>query len=64
MIKFNVEWRETGIYIRAKVENKWQSVDIGDPRLPDKEVSDWLRKGGPEMCLRTVMILLGRNREG
>ena len=55
---------ETGIFIRAQIGGKWDSVDIGDSRLSDKQVLDWLRsRGGKnEWAERCVMILLGRNQ--
>jgi hypothetical protein len=33
---------ETNIYIRAKVDGKWQSVDVADPRLPADMLLRWL----------------------
>ncbi len=54
---------ETGIFIRAQVDGKWDSVDIGDVRLPDAEIATWLRsRGGKnEWAEQCVMILLGRD---
>lgn len=55
---------ETGIFVRAEIGGKWQSVDIGDPRFTDKEVLKWLRSRGgnnpwAENC---VLSLLGREQ--
>ena len=54
---------KTGIFIRAKVNGKWDSVDIGDVRLPDAEVATWLSSSGGEnvMAEKVAMILLGRD---
>jgi hypothetical protein len=51
---------ETGIYIRAKIGERWESVDIGDPRLPDAEVEQWLRSLPTEGLIRCGLLLLGR----
>lgn len=53
---------ETGIYIRAQIEGKWGAVDIGDERLPDKEVLEWLRSRGGEnvWAENCALLLLGR----
>ena len=53
---------ETGILIRANVDGGWQSLDIGDERIPDKEILRWLRSRGglnvwAENC---TLLLLGR----
>ena len=52
----------TGIYIRAEIDGKWDSVDIGDERLSNVQVLEWLRSRGgsnpwAESC---VLLLLGR----
>ena len=59
------EKMETGIFIRAQIDGKWDSVDIGDPRLSDEEVFKWLRsRGGKnEFAERCVMVLLERNQD-
>ena len=53
---------ETGIFIRAQVDGKWDSVDIGDSRLPDIDIVRRLRSRGEknEWAEQCVMILLGR----
>jgi hypothetical protein len=53
---------ETGIYIRAEIDGKWQAVDIGDPRLPDDELLLWLRTLPADGLIRCVLLLLGRTR--
>jgi hypothetical protein len=55
---------ETGIFIRAQIDGRWDSVDIGDPRLHDIEVFKWLRSRGGEneFAERCVMTLLGRDQ--
>lgn len=54
---------DTGIFIRAQVDGKWDSIDIGDLRLPDIEVTKWLRSRGGENAWaeQVVMLLLGRD---
>ena len=54
----------TGIFIRAEIDGKWKSVDIGDSQLPNTEVVKWLRSRGGDNRLaeRCVMILLGRDQ--
>jgi len=54
---------ETGILIRAEVGNRCGNFDIGDPKLPDREVVKWLRTHELESGFveRLVLILLGRN---
>lgn len=32
----------TGMFIRAQIDGKWQSIDIGDPRLPADKLLEWL----------------------
>ena len=44
----------TGIYIRAKVDNKFGSIDIGDDRLPAPELLRWLATLPDDAILRTV----------
>lgn len=44
----------TGIYIRAKIDNKWESIDIGDDRLPAPELLRWLAGLPDDAILRTV----------
>lgn len=53
---------ETGIFIRAKVEGKWESVDIGDSRLSAVETLSWLRSRGGHNAWaeNTVLLLLGK----
>ncbi len=55
----------TGIFIRAQVNGHWDAFEIGDPRLSDKQVFDWLRSRGGEnpWAERVVMVLLGRRQD-
>jgi hypothetical protein len=55
---------ETGIFIRAQVDGKWGSYDIGDKTLSDKQVYEWLRrdKGKNILAERCVMVLLDRDQ--
>jgi hypothetical protein len=54
----------TGIFIRAFVDNKWDSVDIADPRLCDETILEWLRsRGGNNVWAENcVLLLLGRKQ--
>lgn len=54
---------ETGIYIRAQIDGRWENVDIGDPRVPDERIMEWLRSrgGSNPWAEKVVMMLLGRN---
>ncbi len=56
---------KTGIFIRAEVNGVWDSVDIGDKRIPDSTVIKWLRSRGEknEWAERCVMILLERDQD-
>ncbi len=45
---------ETGVYIRAKVGSKFESIDIGDERLPAPELLRWLGTLPDDAILRTV----------
>ena len=53
---------KTGIFIRAKVEEKWGAVDIADLRIPDREILEWLRsRGGKNVWAENcILLLLGR----
>jgi len=56
----------TGIYIRAEIDGKWESVDIADPRLPEDQLVRWLRGGTAperELAVRVCLILLGRDQD-
>jgi len=57
---------DTRIFIRAKVNDKWDSYDIGDPKLPDSEVVSWLtskyQDTGHKYLMRLVMLLLNRDQ--
>ncbi len=55
---------ETGIFIRAQVNGKWDTYDIGDKQLTDAQVLAWLRSRGGKntWAERVVMTLLGRNQ--
>ena len=53
---------DTGIFIRAQVNGKWDAYDIGDKALSDKQVLDWMRSR--EHCAEQVaMLFLDRNQE-
>jgi len=54
---------KTGIFIKAKVDGNWNSVDIGDPRLSDESLAMWLMLQEPESIKKVVMVLLGRNQD-
>lgn len=53
---------KTGIYIRAEIEGKWESVDIGDKRLSNEQVLEWLKSRGGDnpWAENCVLLLLGR----
>lgn len=57
----------TGIFIRAQVDGKWGSYDIGDPALPDSEVVGWMESrhddAGHKYLMRLVMLLLDRSQD-
>lgn len=55
-------WNGTGISIRAKIDDKWQAVDISDARLSNEDLVKWLRsRGGHNPLAENVVgILLGR----
>jgi hypothetical protein len=44
----------TGIYIRARVAGKYESIDIGDDRLPAPELLRWLTSLPDDAILRTI----------
>jgi hypothetical protein len=45
---------DTGIYIRAKIAGKWESIDIGDDRLPAPELLRWLVTLPNDAIIRTI----------
>jgi len=53
---------ETGIFIRVKVNGKWDSVDIADERIPTNDILTWLRSRGGcnPWAENTLLIILGR----
>lgn len=57
--------RITGVLIRAEVNGKWDTFDLGDPRLSNKQIKEWMRqqylKEGNEFNLRLALILLSRD---
>ncbi len=55
---------KTGIFIRAKIQHEWEVIDIGDPRLSDERVLEWLRsRGGYNPWAENVALwLLGRQQ--
>jgi len=52
----------TGVFIRAKVDGKWGSYDIGDKKLSDEQIALWLITKDLDFIKRLVMILLGRDQ--
>jgi hypothetical protein len=54
---------ETGIFIRAFVNDRYGSFDIGDKALTDKQVLDWMRGKGNNCAERVAMLLLGRDQD-
>ena len=52
---------KTGIYIRAEVDHKWGSWDIGDPAVSDEQVLSWLRSSGGynPFAANVVGLLIG-----
>ncbi len=55
---------ETNIFIRAQIDGKWVSVDIGDERLSSEEVVSWLRsrKDDSPWVENVVLCLLGKEQ--
>lgn len=45
---------ETGIFIRAMIGNKAESIDIGDPRLSTEQLLRWLATLEDDVVLRTM----------
>jgi hypothetical protein len=45
---------DTGIYIRAQIDGKWESIDIGDARTPAPVVLRWLAGFSDDAILRTM----------
>jgi len=56
--------RLTGIIIRAKVDGRWGDYDMGDPKLSDEQILDWLDKqiseSGQSFCKKLTLVLLSR----
>lgn len=56
--------RITDIIIRAEVDGKWGDYDIGDPKLSNEQILDWLNKQaeglGPDFYKRVILTLLNR----
>jgi hypothetical protein len=46
----------TGIYIRAIIEGRPESIDIGDTRLPADELLRWLTTLPDDSVLRTIDV--------
>jgi hypothetical protein len=44
----------TGIFIRVEIGGRWQSIDIGDPRLNAEQLLEWLVNLSDEGVLRAV----------
>lgn len=44
----------TGIYIRAMIETRAESIDIGDHRLPADQLLRWLATLPDDAILRTI----------
>ena len=55
---------ETGILIRAKINDKWDAYDIADSRLPSEKIIEWLRsKGGANPFAENLLLMfLGREQ--
>jgi hypothetical protein len=53
---------DTGIFIRARVGDRWESVDIGDPRLPLATVLGWLDTLDRDALLRLAATLITASR--
>ena len=55
---------KTGVFIRANINGKWDSVDIGDKRLSDEKILEWLRSRGGhnQWAENCVLLLLGRKQ--
>ncbi|KKN73848.1 hypothetical protein LCGC14_0396500 [marine sediment metagenome] len=54
---------KTNIFIREKVKEKWGAYDIGDPKLSDEQVYNWLTsrsEGGENRFLKSVVMALLR----
>lgn len=57
---------ETGIYIRAKIGDRFETIDIGDARLPMNEFCKWLfthAQSKPFFYIRLVTSLIGRRQD-
>ncbi len=48
---------DTGIFIRAQIEGRWQSLDIGDPRLTAEQLLRWLVELSPSQLVRTFDLV-------
>lgn len=44
----------TGVYIRAKIDGRWESIDIGDTRLPADVLLRWLVTLSNEGVIRVI----------
>jgi len=62
---------DTGIFIRAYVEgsvftsgkeSRWESIDIGDPRLRADQLLEWLASKDYESIIRTMVTVKARLR--
>jgi hypothetical protein len=53
---------ETGIYVRLKVDDRWGSYDIGNIRVSDDQVWDWMNGKDRLFVQNIVMTLLGRDQ--
>lgn len=56
--------RMTGLIIRAEIDGKWGDFDMGDPKLSNEQILDWLDKQAAELGVkfykRVILILLAR----
>ena len=54
----------TGIFIRAQIDGRWLSVDIGDTKLTADQTLIWLRsRGGMNHWAENVVLaLLGKEQ--
>jgi hypothetical protein len=55
---------ETGIIIRAFIDERWESVDLGDERVTWEQMTEWLRsKGGFNPFAENLLLgILGKDQ--
>jgi len=54
----------TGVFIRVYINDKVQTLDIGDPRIPKEELVKFLGTKNAEWKLKLILILLDRGCYG